>query len=184
MFSIRFVPLPFLRPFYLSGVIANSDNICLKVQERFEVDIKALPDQIDTSIYSKYRILWSLTGIHGTEVCCHLKCWCVVLCWLMYSAILRIQVKDSLLQRIILGWLLDNLVSPEDVPSVLIRQFRSKDHETIGAHVFRILFACHIFHVIGKHFDCSLHPAYVHVTCLISFGSVILPTLAFVVSIL
>ena len=92
----------------------------LKVQERFEVDIKALPDQIDTSIYSKYRILWSLTGIHGTEVCCHLKCWCVVLCWLMYSVILRIQVKDSLLQRIILGWLLDNLVSPEDVPSVLI----------------------------------------------------------------
>jgi len=133
----------------------------LKVQERFEVDIKALPDQIDTSIYSKYRILWSLTGIHGTEVCCHLKCWCVVLCWLMYSAILRIQVKDSLLQRIILGWLLDNLVSPEDVPSVLIRQFRSKDHETIGAHVFRILFACHIFYVIGKHFYCSLHdPCY------------------------
>ena len=49
----------------------------IQVQERFEVDIKELPEQIDTSTYSKYCIFESLTSIHGTEMCSELTC-CIV----------------------------------------------------------------------------------------------------------
>jgi hypothetical protein len=40
----------------------------IKVQERFEVDIKELPEQIDTSTYSKY-FMPGLNWLHGIIIC-------------------------------------------------------------------------------------------------------------------
>jgi hypothetical protein len=85
-----------LHSFYLSGVIVkpNGSHIWyLKVQERFEVDIKELPEQIDTSTYSKCWLHLIVVNWHawyrGAEVLmcimlvnlqCHLEDPCELLC--------------------------------------------------------------------------------------------------------
>ena len=46
------------------------ENVCLllQVQERFEVDIKELPEQIDTSTYSEFYKNWFVLGLRFFKI--------------------------------------------------------------------------------------------------------------------
>ncbi|AQK95888.1 DEAD-box ATP-dependent RNA helicase 56 [Zea mays] len=74
----------------ITFVSSSDSDVLNQVQERFEVDIKELPEQIDTSTYSKYCISESLTDIHGTEMSSELTCHSI------NSAILMIEVNQCL----------------------------------------------------------------------------------------
>lgn len=64
--------------------------ICGQVQERFEVDIKELPEQIDTSTYSKRRELLSLV------LFCCVFCTLTLLFLLLCCLQCRLKISTSL----------------------------------------------------------------------------------------
>lgn len=67
MFSIRFVLWYFVpsQIHFCWFHCMKSECILLQVQERFEVDIKELPEQIDTSTYSKLFCLYNFIFVNS-----------------------------------------------------------------------------------------------------------------------
>lgn len=56
MYEISF-PRIFSSVYCNCAVVLNLLGMQMQVQERFEVDIKELPEQIDTATYSMYSLL-------------------------------------------------------------------------------------------------------------------------------